>query len=74
MAQRIDKIFSQWSNTNTPGVAIGVVRNDSLVYAKGYGMANPGVWRSYFAGNRFSYGIGIETVCSIRHRTTGKPG
>lgn len=40
VALRIDKIFSQWNNTNTPGVAIGVVRNDSLIYAKGYGMAN----------------------------------
>jgi CubicO group peptidase (beta-lactamase class C family) len=40
IAQRIDKIFSQWNNTSTPGVAIGVVRNDSLIYAKGYGMAN----------------------------------
>lgn len=40
VAQKIDKIFSQWNNNNTPGVAIGVVRNDSLIYAKGYGMAN----------------------------------
>lgn len=40
VAQRIDKIFSQWNNTHTPGVAIGVVRNDSLIYAKGYGIAN----------------------------------
>ncbi|MBX2924480.1 MAG: beta-lactamase family protein [Chitinophagaceae bacterium] len=40
VAQRIDKIFSQWNNTSTPGVAIGVVRNDSLIYAKGYGMSN----------------------------------
>ncbi|MBX3252879.1 MAG: beta-lactamase family protein [Chitinophagaceae bacterium] len=40
VAGRIDKIFSQWNNTHTPGVAIGVVRNDSLIYAKGYGMAN----------------------------------
>ncbi|MGN6438060.1 MAG: serine hydrolase domain-containing protein [Agriterribacter sp.] len=39
-AQRIDKIFSLWNNPQTPGVAIGVVRNDSLIYAKGYGMAN----------------------------------
>ncbi len=40
VAQKIDKLFSQWNNPNTPGCAIGVVRNDSLIYAKGYGMAN----------------------------------
>ena len=40
LAQKIDKLFSQWNNPNTPGCAIGVVRNDSLIYAKGYGMAN----------------------------------
>jgi hypothetical protein len=40
IAHRIGKIFSQWNNTNAPGVAIGVVRNDSLIYAKGYGMAD----------------------------------
>lgn len=39
-AQRIDKIFSLWNNPQTPGVAIGVVRNDSLIYSKGYGMSN----------------------------------
>ncbi|HTN07745.1 serine hydrolase domain-containing protein [Agriterribacter sp.] len=40
VTQKIDKLFSQWNNPNTPGFAIGVVRNDSLIYAKGYGMAN----------------------------------
>ena len=40
VVQKIDKLFSQWNNSNTPGCAIGVVRNDSLIYAKGYGMAN----------------------------------
>lgn len=40
VAQKIDKLFSQWNNPLTPGCAIGVVRNDSLIYAKGYGMAN----------------------------------
>ena len=35
----VDTLFAGWSNT-TPGCVIGIVRNDSLVYAKGYGMAN----------------------------------
>lgn len=40
ITQKIDKLFSQWNNPLTPGCAIGIVRNDSLLYAKGYGMAN----------------------------------
>src|SRR5678810_1046592 len=36
----IDSLFKTWDNNNTPGCAIGIVRNDSIIYAKGYGMAN----------------------------------
>jgi CubicO group peptidase (beta-lactamase class C family) len=39
-AKKIDSLFKQWDNTKSPGCAIGIVRNDSLIYAKGYGMAN----------------------------------
>ena len=37
--KKIDSIFRKWNN-NGPGAAIGIIRNDSLIYAKGYGMAN----------------------------------
>jgi CubicO group peptidase (beta-lactamase class C family) len=37
---KINKVFSKWDNTASPGCAVGIVRNDSLVFAKGYGMAN----------------------------------
>ncbi len=37
---KIDSLFRQWDRTSSPGWAVGVVRNDSLVFAKGYGMAN----------------------------------
>jgi len=40
MAKKIDSLFKQWDKPNTPGFAVGIVRNDSLIYAKGYGMAN----------------------------------
>ncbi len=40
ITKRIDSLFIQWNTTNTPGCAIGIVRNDSLIYAKGYGKAN----------------------------------
>jgi len=39
-AKKIDALFKQWDNKKSPGCAIGIVRNDTLIYAKGYGMAN----------------------------------
>jgi CubicO group peptidase (beta-lactamase class C family) len=38
--KKIDGLFKQWDNNKSPGCAIGIIRNDSLIYAKGYGMAN----------------------------------
>jgi CubicO group peptidase (beta-lactamase class C family) len=38
--KKIDGLFKKWDNYNSPGCAIGIIRNDSLIYAKGYGMAN----------------------------------
>jgi len=40
ITQKIDNLFKQWNTDKSPGCAVGVVRNDSLIYAKGYGMAN----------------------------------
>jgi len=38
--KKIDLLFSRWDNNASPGCVIGIVRNDSLIYSKGYGMAN----------------------------------
>jgi CubicO group peptidase (beta-lactamase class C family) len=35
----IDAMFSEWSE-HTPGVALAVVRDEKIVYARGYGLAN----------------------------------
>jgi CubicO group peptidase (beta-lactamase class C family) len=40
ITERIDSLFSQWDKTTSPGCAIGVVSDDSLIFSKGYGMAN----------------------------------
>ena len=40
LRKKIDSLFIELNTPNSPGCAIGVVRNDSLIYAKGYGMAN----------------------------------
>src|SRR5689334_20521092 len=37
---KINKIFAQWDKNNSPGCAVAIVRNDSILFAKGYGMAN----------------------------------
>jgi CubicO group peptidase (beta-lactamase class C family) len=37
--EKIDKVFSQFNN-NTPGVAVGIVKEGKLVYKKGFGLAN----------------------------------
>lgn len=36
----IDSVFGKWNSTETPGVAVAVVKNGEIVFKKGYGMAN----------------------------------
>src|SRR5215510_3830913 len=38
--KKIDNLFKQWDNPTTPGCAIAIIRNDSIIYKKGYGSAN----------------------------------
>ena len=38
--KKIDKLFLKWNTANSPGCTVGIVRNDSLIFSKGYGMAN----------------------------------
>ncbi|MDQ6845879.1 MAG: beta-lactamase family protein [Bacteroidota bacterium] len=38
--KKIDSLFLKWNTANSPGCTIGIVRNDSLIFSKGYGMAN----------------------------------
>jgi len=38
--KKIDNLFKYWDKGTSPGFAVGVIRNDSLIFAKGYGMAN----------------------------------
>ncbi|MDN5287140.1 MAG: hypothetical protein JWR38_3414 [Mucilaginibacter sp.] len=40
MINKIDQLFKKWDKPNTPGCVVGIVRNDSLIYSKGYGLAN----------------------------------
>ena len=38
--KQIDNLFSKYTALSGPGYTIGIVRNDSLLYSKGYGAAN----------------------------------
>ncbi|HEX8333213.1 MAG TPA: serine hydrolase domain-containing protein [Segetibacter sp.] len=38
--KKIDQLFSHKRSATSPGFSIGIVRNDSLIFSKGYGMAN----------------------------------
>ena len=37
---KIDSLYLKWNSTNSPGCTVGIVRNDSLIFSKGFGMAN----------------------------------
>ena len=39
-SKQVDAIFSKWNTTNKPGIAVGVLNDGKLVYAKGFGLAN----------------------------------
>lgn len=36
----IDELFAQWSKSDSPGCSLGVSRNGTVVYERGYGVAN----------------------------------
>jgi len=40
LLEKIDHLFEDVDHHNTPGCTVGIVRNDSLIFSKGYGMAN----------------------------------
>lgn len=40
LEQRIDSIFSGWRTDSGPGCVVAIVRGDSILYSKGFGLAN----------------------------------
>jgi CubicO group peptidase (beta-lactamase class C family) len=36
---RVDQLFAQWNKPDSPGCALGIVKDGQLVYKRGYGMA-----------------------------------
>jgi CubicO group peptidase (beta-lactamase class C family) len=40
ITSRVDRIFARWDRPDSPGCALGVIKDGKLIYQKGYGMAN----------------------------------
>lgn len=40
VAKKIDRVFSDWDKTNSPGCALAVLKNGKILYTRGYGMSN----------------------------------
>jgi CubicO group peptidase (beta-lactamase class C family) len=40
LTQQVDALFAEWDKPTSPGCALGVIRDGSLIYKRGYGMAN----------------------------------
>ncbi len=38
--KKVDSIFREWDRPDSPGCALGIIKDGKLIYAKGYGMAN----------------------------------
>ena len=38
--KKVDMIFSAWNKSDTPGVALAVVKDGKIIYRRGYGMAD----------------------------------
>jgi CubicO group peptidase (beta-lactamase class C family) len=37
---QVDQLFAKWNKPDSPGCSLGISRNDTIVYERGYGMAN----------------------------------
>ena len=38
LAAKVDRIFAEWNKPGSPGCALGIVRDGSMLYRKGYGV------------------------------------
>jgi CubicO group peptidase (beta-lactamase class C family) len=38
--EKVDKLFSQWDKPDSPGCALGIIKDGKFVYKRGYGSAN----------------------------------
>jgi len=58
--EEVDRLFADWNRPDSPGCALGVIREGRFVYKRGYGMAN------------LEYGIPITSRSVFRIGSTSK--
>jgi len=63
--EKVDKLFAQWDKPDSPGCALGVIKDGKFVYKRGYGAANldynaPLSLESVFYIASTSNGLGAE--------------
>lgn len=40
LTAKVDEIFARYDNTDSPGCALGVIKDGKMIYSRGYGMAD----------------------------------
>jgi CubicO group peptidase (beta-lactamase class C family) len=40
VAMKVDALFADWDNPNSPGCALAVIKDGTVLYTRGYGMAD----------------------------------
>ena len=40
LTDKVDKLFSEWDRPDSPGCALGIIKDGHFVYKRGYGLAN----------------------------------
>ena len=40
LAEKVDKVFTQWDKPGSPGCEVAVIKDGKIIYKRGYGMAN----------------------------------
>jgi CubicO group peptidase (beta-lactamase class C family) len=58
--KKVDDLFARWDKPDSPGCALGVIKDGRFVYRRGYGMAN------------LEYGIPISSKSVFRIGSTSK--
>lgn len=61
---KIDQLFEKWNKTGQPGCVAGIVQEDKLVYAKGFGLAN-------LENNTPNIPASIYYMCSVSKQFAG---
>ncbi len=40
LTDQVDKLFASWDKSDSPGCALGIIKDGQFIYKRGYGMAN----------------------------------